>query len=150
VLKFLRFIDDASVPTDTWNEYKNKAKASQVMASVIKSSYDKLFETYPDAEKRDKATIQNFFASTFGVSATLADLMEQTFRQLSGLADFETAEVAEQIEKPSVPPAKEIAKAATSVSPIVININIQLQLPATENVEIYDNLFASMKKHLFP
>ena len=120
------------------------------MSSAIKSSYDKLFETYPDAEKRDKAAIQNFFASTFGVSAKLTDLMEQTFRQLCGLADFETVEVAEQIEKPSVPTAKEVAKAATSVSPIVININVQLQLPATENVEIYDNLFSSMKKHLFP
>jgi hypothetical protein len=31
-----------------------------------------------------------------------------------------------------------------------ININIQLQLQATEDAKVYDNFFAAMKKHLFP
>ena len=31
-----------------------------------------------------------------------------------------------------------------------IAINIQLQLPETENPEVYDNLFRSLKEHLFP
>ncbi len=31
-----------------------------------------------------------------------------------------------------------------------VAINIQLTLPITENEAIYDKLFASLRKHLFP
>lgn len=31
-----------------------------------------------------------------------------------------------------------------------VSINIQLQIPETKDAEIYDNLFKSLKKHLFP
>jgi len=149
VLKFLGFVDDASVPTQRWNDYKNKEKAAQTMTSAIKSSYDDLFSTYADAEKRDNATIHNYFAQKFGLSAQVAKLTEQTFKQLCELADFEAVAVTEPVAKPSAPPMKEVAEIPTGVRPITININIQLQLPATEDTAIYDNLFSALKKHFF-
>ena len=45
-------------------------------------------------------------------------------------------------------PLEESVKPTTSLKPITININLQLQLPATENSDIYDALFASLKKNL--
>jgi hypothetical protein len=31
---------------------------------------------------------------------------------------------------------------------MTVNINIQLQIPATDKAETYDSFFAAMKKHL--
>lgn len=148
VSKFLRFVDEDNVPTERWNAYKNKDKAPIVMADAIKSAYDELFGTYPDANKRDSATIQNYFASKYGVSARLAELMEQTFRQLCGLADFGAVPVVERVDV-SAPTLKKVVEIPTGVTPITININIQLSLPATEDAAIYDSLFSALKKHLF-
>jgi len=75
--------------------------------------------------------------------------MEQTFKELCGLADFEAVVVTEPAAKPITPTIKEVAEIPTGVRPVTININIQLQLPATEDVTIYDNLFSALKKHLF-
>jgi hypothetical protein len=148
IIKFLGFIDQMNVPTVKWNEYKNKGKATQLMTSTIKSAYKDLFETYPDAEKRDKSTISNFFASKFGASASTSALMEYTFRQLCGLADFGIAEVVEPEEKVTTIRKKEAIITQVGPVPVTINVNIQLQLPATEDAAIYDSLFTALKKHL--
>lgn len=69
------------------------------MADAIGSAYNELFTTYLDAQKRDKKTIQNFFASKWVVSATVASLMEQTFKQLCSLANFQAAQVEKPVTK---------------------------------------------------
>lgn len=148
ILKFLGFIDHMNVPTARWNEYKNKGKATQLMTSAIKSAYKDLFETYPDAEKRDKSIISNFFASKFGASATISGLMEYTFRQLCGLADFGMVGVIEPEEKVTTIKKEQGIVTQGGPVPVTININIQLQLPATEDAAIYDSLFTALKKHL--
>jgi hypothetical protein len=147
ILKFLGFIDETGVPTTKWNEYKNKSKATSVMALTVKSAYDELFETYPDAEVRGKETVQNFFASKWGASATVSGLMEQTFRQLCGLADFGAAKVTEPEEKGTITKEEPVATRVGAI-PVTINVNIQLQLPATKDEAIYDSLFSALKKHL--
>lgn len=150
VSKSLGFVDSSGVPTERWKEYKDKNKARQVMASVVKTVYADLFNTYPNAHGEDSAAIQNYFSAKWGVSEQLAKLMEQTFKELCGLSDFEAVAVAEPTTKPAVPTLKEVAEVPTGVRPVTININIQLQLPATEDVSIYDKLFEALKKHLFP
>lgn len=149
ILRYIDFIDGKGTPTEKWKDFKDKAKAPKVMASSIKTAYADLFSTYLDAEKRDSATIQNYFAPKWGVSELVTKRMEQTFKQLGGLADFGAVAVTEPVTKPPVPTIKEVAEIPTGVRPVTININIQLQLPATEDATIYDNLFSALKKHLF-
>lgn len=54
----------------------------------------------------------------------------------------------------TINPAPEIASTATplritsSINPVAIAINIQLQLPETENPVVYENLFKALKAHL--
>lgn len=149
VSKSLGFVDSPGVPTDKWKEYKDKNKAKQVMTDAIKTTYDELFGTYPDAHNRDSATLQNYFAAKWGVSAQVANLMAQTFRELCGLSDFETVAVTEPVTEPIAPAVKRVTETATGAKPVTVNINIELSLPATEDASIYDNLFAALKKHLF-
>jgi hypothetical protein len=149
VSKSLGFVDSSGVPTERWQEYKDKNKAKQVMTSVVKTVYADLFNTYPNAHEEDSATIQNYFAAKWGVSEQLAKLMEQTFKELCGLADFKAVVVTEPGAKPTVPTVGKVTEMPPSVKPVTININIQLSLPATEDAAIYDKLFEALKKHLF-
>jgi len=151
VCKFLGFIDTTGIPTPKWNDFKDKEKAPQVMADSLRTAYSDLFTIYPDAQKRDDATLQNYFASKSGVAAIVAKRMVQTFKNLCEFANFEAGSVIEHAILPAsaTPKIKDVAQMMTGTRPITININIQLQLPATEDVNIYDSLFDSLKKHLF-
>lgn len=53
------------------------------------------------------------------------------------------------VTTPATPTIKMVAETVTGARPIAININIQLQLPATEDAKIYDSLFSALKRHLF-
>jgi hypothetical protein len=66
-------------------------------------------------------------------------------------ANAEVAPVAESQTPPvqnSVQPAQQIVQAIGSVPQIAINI--QLQLPETDNAEVYEKLFKALKDNLFP
>jgi hypothetical protein len=151
--KFLGFIDSAGKPTAKWNDFKDNAKAPKVMADSIKKSYADLYSTYPDAEKQSDNKLKDYFASTSGASGKVAGYMVQTFKNLCGFADFEAVTVEEPstaaAPTPTAPASKEVAEITKGVRPITVNINIQLQLPATEDATIYDTLFSALKKHLF-
>ena len=147
--KYLGFVDSTGVPTASWSDFRDKAKAPKVMASAIRTAYADLYNTYPDAENRDDVTLQNYFASTSGVAQSVSKLMVQTFKNLCEYADFEAAAVTETISTPTTPSTKEVAETTAAARPITVNINIQLQLPATEDAMIYDSLFSALKKHLF-
>jgi len=148
VSKTLGFTDNAGTPTATWKEYKDKNKAMQVMASAIKTTYDELFGTYPDANEIDSATLENYFSAKWGTSTQVAKLMEQTFKELCSLAVF--GAVPEPVSESTASAVQQVSKTTTGARPVTININIELSLPATENASIYDNLFAALKKHLLP
>lgn len=49
---------------------------------------------------------------------------------------------------PNAPAAAPVVSAATTSGPFSIAINIQLELPASTDPVVYENLFKSMKKHL--
>lgn len=150
VAKSLGFVDTASSPTDRWKDFRDIAKAPKVMADAIKIAYADLFDTYPDAEKRDDQTLQNYFVPKFEVAASVAKLMVQTFKNLCEFADFGAVAVAEPVTQPITPTVEKATEGLPSAKGVTININIQLQLPATEDVSIYNKLFEALKKHLFP
>lgn len=74
------------------------------------------------------------------------------YKPSSKMRKSRTGKTTVAVKEPSAPVTpillKESVKPTTSLHPITININLQLQLPATENSNIYDQLFASLKKHL--
>lgn len=160
ILKFLGFVDNTGVPAKTWRAYRNKESAGATLAAAMREAYGDLFQTYPDAHRKDNEALRNYFSAHTTVAESTLGLIVTTFKTLAAIADFETVapvtsdEDAEETTVPAGP--KSVTKTqrdsrSDDRSPARpgININIQLQLPATEDGAIYDKLFAALKKHLF-
>lgn len=150
ILKFIGFLDEGGKPTEYYRQFRNKAKSGLVMATCLRKAYSELYQTYPDAHNKDTEALRNFFsAATEGGEAVLINTVN-TFKALSEFADFEAGPTTEEIEKPvsTVPITNKVAKGAAEGPLTTINVNIQLQLPATEDSTIYDKIFESLKKHL--
>lgn len=153
VWKFIGFVDTSNMPTELWTRYRDPTRSEAVLAQAIRSGYSDLFQMYDDAYRKDREAIYANFSSRTGKAETTINLMVTTFKKLCDLADFEAPEEIEPTPPPTAPigPTEEAAppKIKRRVGPPEIHINIQLHLPETTESAVYDNLFKSLKKHLF-
>lgn len=160
ILKFLGFVDSTGAPTKTWVDYRNRGTAGTTLAAAMRQGYADLFRTYPDAHRKDSEALRNYFSAHTKVAESTLGLIVTTFKALAAIADFEAAAAPsgdETREEATVAPRRRAASVPRSefdasparLSGPTININIQLQLPATDDGSIYDKLFAALKKHLF-
>lgn len=151
ILKFVDFLDSTGKPTETWHAYRHKEAAPGVMAKAIRAAYSDLFNTYPDAYRKDNEALRNYFSTQTVVAESTLGLIVRTFTVLCELADFEGL-AADVLAAPRTAPAPELVgpspTALRALPGMTVNINIQLALPATEDASIYEKLFAALKKHL--
>jgi hypothetical protein len=161
VLKAIGFLDNSGHPTDTWRAYRNKSQSKKVLAAALRRAYATLFTTYPDANRKDTEALRNFFSSHTSVGEGALGYMVRTFKTLADMADFESPaetlpEVEGEVEEQEQTEEKEekggavVKRKVVTTTPngMTVNINIQLQIPATDKAEVYDSFFAAMKKHL--
>lgn len=149
ILKSIDFLDPHGVPTDRWRTYRNKATGRGVLGSAIRHGYQDLFVTYPNAHERDSEALRNFFSSRSDLAATTLERAVQTFKTLCGVAAFSAQDEPLQTPAQSQLEAATVSHAAASKPGLpAININIQLQLPATDDAGVYEKLFAALRKHL--
>jgi len=153
VLEALGFIDSSGGPTEMWRDYRDAGKRRSVMAAAIKSAYADLYAMYSDAHQRDDETITNNLRGTTDAAAKTVAVAVRTFRLLCGYADFDAPSDAAPEPGPqptagaAVSATQPVGATAVAVAPTVV-INIQLQMPATDDPNVYDRLFAALKKHL--
>jgi hypothetical protein len=154
ILKFIKFLDTDGKPTDAYRQFRSREVGPAVLAAAIREAYADLFTTYPDAYNKDVEALRNFFSTHSEGGERVQDAIVGTFRTICGVADFGADAPPADAVPASDPRAAGVKRSApTSPSPptppgLVINLNIQLALPATDNAEVYDKIFASLKKHL--
>lgn len=158
ILKFIGFLTSNGAPTPLWQSYRNRTQGAKVLAGALQKSYADLFNTYPDAHRKDSEALRNYFSAHSTVAESTLGLIVATFKTLCAAADFdnpiqalevESSSILTPIAEPATASVPAPSTASTSRIPLpAININIQLQLPATDDVKIYDNL--AMKKYLYP
>jgi hypothetical protein len=152
VLKYIKFVDSSGVPTDFWNQYKDLSKSKAVLAQAIKQGYAELFATYQDANKRSREEIYSFFSSKSGKAKTTVDLMVNTFVNLCELADFEAINTSTIQPSPTSTPTPATQTAIHLPIPseggIKLDVSIRIELPVTQDADVYDKIFKSLKKYL--
>lgn len=156
LLKELGFLTPEGRPTTRYHEYRNHSQSKAVMAQAIKEAYGDIFLIKATPSKADKEAIEGKFKSFHNVSDNVASLMAKTFFALMDLADFAA-------ERNPSPPAleqsnksedakqdkKNFLGSGVPVAPAGLHYNIQIHLPATKDIEVYNAIFKSIKDHLF-
>lgn len=123
------------------------------MADALREAYSDLFVLRAKPGEVDRGLIEGKFKSTHNVSDRVAKLMGNTLFSLLALADLEAAKpvVADaqprEEEAPSEAPA---LPPPAVIKPTVTNLpyNIQIHLPATKDIEVFNAIFKSLREHL--
>jgi hypothetical protein len=155
LLKQLGFLSPDGSPTSRYHEYRNTARSRRVMGEALREAYSDLFLIRANPTDADRPLIEGKFKSTHNASPNTAKLMASTFYSLLDLADLSGSEPIEikKEEKPPEHPVKVPAALETVIPPpktshTTLHYNIQIHLPATKDVEVFNAIFKSLREHL--
>jgi len=161
LLKGLGFLTSDGSPTERYKHFLDSTRWRQILAESIREAYGDIFVLKAKPTNSDLQMIAGKFKSTYNLSDVQAERAARTFLALANLADPETlysggkfeavpqqAEYTDQI-LPATTPINGANVLATQAKPAVgLHYNIQIHLPATKDIEVYNAIFKSLRDHL--
>ena len=156
LLKDLGFLAPDGTPTSTYNEYRNETKSKEILGRALLEAYSDIFSINENPNSADKKAIAGKFKTVHGSNDSIANLQASTFLSLLKLSDLSAArgtQTVAQVEVPNdtSPPVEEEETVNQTKSVTLgteLHYNIQIHLPATKDIEIYNSIFKSIKKNL--
>lgn len=160
ILKALGFLEEGGQPTQRYYEFLDQSQSKNILAIGIEEAYEDLFNLNKDAQNMSNEDVKNKLKTlTQGQkSDRVIEQMAMTFRALCSYADWTNRDSKsenvinslendnEKIEKISSVSNNENDK--TTTNNMNLHYNIQIHLPETTNMAVYDAIFQSLKKHL--
>jgi uncharacterized protein DUF5343 len=151
LLKTLGFLTADGKPTQRYSDYRDHSRSRHVLGQALREAYGDIFLIKENPTNADRNAIEGKFKSFHNASANVAGLMAKTFLGLLALADLSAKTVPELPKEPK----KTFTKTDGEPKPplqgggaLGLHYNIQLHLPATKDVEVYNAIFKSLREHL--
>ena len=157
MFKALGLLDDSGQPLQRYYEFLDQTQTGKILAIGIEEAYGDLFNLRKDAQNMSNDEVKNKLKTlTQGQkSDKVIGLMAMTFRAFCDLADWsEETEIQGSSENTVVQNERNdfagFEKRGSKVPKTDMNLhyNIQIHLPETTNMAVYDAIFQSLKKHL--
>ena len=121
------------------------------MADALRDAYGDIFLIKEHPTTSDRTAIEGKFKSFHNASDNVASLMAKPFMAMLPLADLSSRGETTQktvdgggTDNSDLPP--KTGNAVPGLSGL--HYNIQIHLPATKDVEVYNAIFKSLREHL--
>ena len=158
LLKKLGFIDQSNVPLKAYKDFRDNSVSKKVMADCIRRAYADLFQANEFAYKLKKSEITEKLSTITGTAKDDKNIpsVAGTFVELCKYADFESKPDKpkgnpdpEEQKRPKQPDQNldlQNNKSNETVKKIGLSYTINLNLPATTEIEVYNSIFKSLKE----
>jgi len=148
LFKRLGFLSDEGTPTEYYDRLKDSTDQAFVLGERIKDLYADVYSINTTLHKASDEEIKGAFARVTGKDTSTVTRYLATFKALVSLAKFgqspsiqEEPEQKDIFEEPrNIPEPKGVAAD--------FHYNIQIHLPATTDVSVYNAIFKSIKENL--
>ena len=157
LLKDLSFLSPDGKPTSRYHDYRDHSRSKSVMNDAIREAYSDLFLIKENPSVEDQKTIQGKFKSFHNVSDNVAKIMMKNFYALLPLAELKAKKHEIKDEKKKEDKDLLVDKGQLDdlrddkigrVMATGLHYNIQIHLPATKDVEVFNAIFKSIREHL--
>lgn len=159
-VKKMGLVTSEGTPTNRYKEFRNPDKSGEAIANAMRDLYEPLFEMNEYVYELDATKLKGLIVQATGAEANSAVVQKtlSTFLALRKRANFEETEVNDDVisssngsEKVSLPnPVIHSHGGSGSARNEGINLSytINLNLPATTDIEVFNAIFKSLKQHL--
>jgi hypothetical protein len=162
LLKDLGFLSESGQPTERYHAYRAGGdEARAVLGRALLDVYQDLFHINANPTESDRASIEGKFKSTHNTTDRVAEQQAMTFFSLLTLADLKAArektggspELKRKIESAdreedgakSEDAEQQAGKKAVRVN---LGYKIEVHLPATKDIEVYNVIFRSLRENI--
>lgn len=154
-LKKIGLADASGAPTGLYNRLRNPATSGSAVAECMKIAYRPLFDRNEYAYTLDDDGLKGLIVEETGNAhdSNPVKMTFASFKALNELADFDAGEVPTQ-DTPAPPALNETSdrilnEFRTATNPkLNIGYNIHLNLPATDDISVFNAIFKSLKENL--
>ncbi|MGP1254627.1 MAG: DUF5343 domain-containing protein [Kiloniellales bacterium] len=150
LFKRLGFLNEGGIPTPYFDDLKDKTKRASALAERIRELYSEIYSINTNIHNGTEEEIRGAISRVTGKDATSVNRYYATFKALAALADFEAAPATRNIEEKGEDKkqsdngvGEEVARRENN-----FHYNIQIHLPATTDISVYNAIFRSLKDHL--
>lgn len=163
VLKSLGLLNDTGEPTQRYYDFLDQTQSKKIIALGIQEAYEDLFNIKRDAQNMSQEDVKNklktltqgskgdkvieSMARTFKTLCDYADWSEISVTPQSNTVDTSISDSSEKSNTEDKMPSLNTREKSSS-SQLDLHYNIQIHLPETTNIAVYDAIFQSIKKHL--
>lgn len=158
ILKDLNFLTGDGTPTARYHAYRDHTQSRRVLGEAIREAYSDLFLINENISDADRPAVEGKFKQTLNSNDRVASEQAKTFFALLRLADIsgpiaQTQKIIETIQdnpEPSVPSDISKEKKLSLRQDVFggLRYNIEIHLPSTKDVEVFNAIFKSLKEHL--
>jgi Family of unknown function (DUF5343) len=152
LLKAIDFLTADGKPTQRYLDYRDHSRSKQILGKAIRDAYDDIFLIKEHPTTSDRSLVEGKFKSFHNVTDNLAGLMAKTFYGLLAIADLSTVRFtpadAALVEKQPKKMEEQSYTTKNILPATGLHYNIQIHLPATKGVEVFNAIFKSLKDHL--
>lgn len=158
-IKKMRFVGSDGIPTELYREFRNPAKSRITMARAFRKLYERLYEMNEYVHDATDHEVKGLITQCTGAQkdSAVGKYTLSTFNTLRKLSDFDSSQTQEKdVEKEAQPTISSMPLSLPSSGqlPIVgtkslnLSYTINLNLPATKDIEVFNAIFKSIKEHL--
>jgi hypothetical protein len=155
ILKALGFLNESGVPTAFYDRLRDPNDWQYVLAERLRALYSDLFAIDSNAQSASEAEVKGAISRVTGKDDETVKRYYSTFKTLAGLAKFDAkpGRATPRVEDPTSTAEKPAAKkdaleTSHSKKPTEYHYNIQIHLPVTTDITVYNAIFKSLKENL--
>jgi hypothetical protein len=162
-IKKMGLVADDGTPTELYKQFRNDKKSRAAIAQCMRTLYSPLFAMNEKVHELADTEVRGLIVEATGgeKDSQVTKLTLATFKALKEMADFSSAAAAVSEPTTAVPEAPQNGLAvrqarrqsgeleATTVGEgINLSYTINLNLPPTSDIEVFNAIFRSLKEHL--
>ncbi|MFT6300777.1 MAG: hypothetical protein ACJA2R_000794 [Saprospiraceae bacterium] len=159
-IKKMGLVTPDGSPTPRYTAFRNMDKAGAAIADAMREVYATLFEMNEYVYELDNEKLKGLIVEATGAKAdsnTVAKTLA-TFVVLNKMADFDAGSSVDTVEADEfqtetknlsqIPIQENASSSSSSKEGINLSYTINLNLPATKDIEVFNAIFKSLKQHL--
>ena len=155
LFKRLGFLAENGAPTSYYDDLKDTTKREVTLGARIRELYSELYAINTKIQDAGEETIKGAMSRVTGKDAASVGRYYATFKTICGIAKFEVPQAAVVVEQEQEGIQNNDAQnndggvAQVSVpNQAGFHYNIQIHLPATTDISVYNAIFKSLKDNL--
>lgn len=150
-LKRTGFLGSDGSPTDLYRAFRNSSRSGAAAAEAMRRGYAPIYELNEYAHTADDDELKGLVVQLTGAeagSSTVAAILG-SFKALRGYANFDQELQSDEVMTPEDEDGEEIKKIPLrSINSVNLGYTINLNLPATSDIAVFNAIFKSLKEHI--